>query len=163
PVPVTGPGLEPDRVADVVRMMRAGDVAADRRRHAVTTASGVSTLDTLHLLKQAVRDRRAVWLGYVNASRAASERIVRPASRRGARAERRAGVGVRRAAHRLRPPAGGDANLRGAPDHRGSADGRGRAERLTVRRQPILEPDAKAGCPTSIGKPGPTSGTPEGA
>jgi hypothetical protein len=80
PVPVTGPGLEPDRVADVVRMMRAGDVAADRRRHAVTTVSGASTLDTLHLLKQAVRDRRAVWLGYVNASGAASERIVEPVS-----------------------------------------------------------------------------------
>jgi len=79
-VPAPTAAVEPDRVAELVRMMRAGDEAAHQRRQAFSTIPGVSTLDTLEVLKQAVRDGRAVWMGYVNAQGTASQRIVEPVS-----------------------------------------------------------------------------------
>ncbi|HSV65197.1 MAG TPA: helicase-associated domain-containing protein [Mycobacteriales bacterium] len=78
--PSAPPRSDPERLAEVVRMVRAGEAAAQRRRQAVSTVPGVSTMDTLDLLKQAVRERRAVWLGYVDAQGAASQRIVEPLS-----------------------------------------------------------------------------------
>jgi hypothetical protein len=75
-----GPTAEPERVAELVRMIRAGDDAAHQRRQTVTTVPGVSTLNTLEVLKVAVRERRAVWMGYVNAQGTASQRIVEPVS-----------------------------------------------------------------------------------
>jgi hypothetical protein len=74
------PQPDPDRLAEIVRMVRAGDAAAQRKRHAVSAGPGVSTMDTLELLRQAVRDRRTVWMGYVNAQGTASQRIVEPVS-----------------------------------------------------------------------------------
>jgi hypothetical protein len=80
--PAPPPALEPEpaRVAELVRMMRAGDQAAHRRRQAVSSGPGASALDTLEVLKEAVRERRAVWMGYVNAQGTASERIIEPVS-----------------------------------------------------------------------------------
>jgi hypothetical protein len=81
PPPPTGTtAVDADRAAELVRMMRAGDRAAQRRRQVTASVPGVSTLDTLDLLKRAVRDRVPVWMGYVNAEGTASQRIVDPVS-----------------------------------------------------------------------------------
>lgn len=71
---------EPDRLAEIVRMIRAGEAATQRKRQIATMAPGMSTMDTMELLKLAVQDRQPVWLGYVNAQGTASQRIVDPIS-----------------------------------------------------------------------------------
>lgn len=69
------------QLAEVIRETRAGDEAARQARRAVVTSTpGVTTATTLGLLQRAVREGRPVWLGYVNAQGAASQRIIDPTS-----------------------------------------------------------------------------------
>ena len=64
-----------------VREMRAGDAAvAARRGEAVRQIPGVTTAGTLELLTRAVREGVPVWLGYVDAQGAGSQRVVQPVS-----------------------------------------------------------------------------------
>lgn len=71
-----------DQLMALVHAVRAGDDAVRRVRHAqsVTGVPGVTTASTLALLSAASREGRPVWLGYVNAQGAASQRIVEPIS-----------------------------------------------------------------------------------
>jgi Helicase conserved C-terminal domain/WYL domain len=88
PVLVHGP-VEPAppteaQLAELVRAIRAGDRAARESRRVSTgglgEVPGVTTAATLGLLRQALREGRRVWIGYVNAQGAASQRIVEPIS-----------------------------------------------------------------------------------
>jgi Helicase conserved C-terminal domain/WYL domain len=82
------PAATPDQLAEVVRAMRVGDRALRESRHAaagarpasLTDIPGVTSASTLGLLRQATQEGRPVWLGYVNAQGAASQRIVEPSS-----------------------------------------------------------------------------------
>jgi hypothetical protein len=81
-----------DQLAEAIRVMRAGDRALreSRRVNAAGPRDGaaaslaeipnLTTAATLGLLRQAAREGRQVWLGYVNAQGAASQRIVEPSS-----------------------------------------------------------------------------------
>jgi len=78
--PPTGPRpLGPEEVEATVREVRAGDAAlAARREDAARNVPGVTTASTLELLGRAVREQRAVWLGYVDAQGSGSRRAVQP-------------------------------------------------------------------------------------
>lgn len=80
--PVEPPAPTDEQLEQLVRQVRAGDDAARRSRQTSigTTVPGVTTASTLGLLQSAVREGRPVWLGYVNAQGAASQRIVEPIS-----------------------------------------------------------------------------------
>lgn len=67
-----------EQLAAAVPKIRAGDRAARnaRRMPIDTRVPGVTTAATLELLQQAVHEERQVWLGYVDADGAASQRIV---------------------------------------------------------------------------------------
>lgn len=71
-----------EQITAIVRQVRAGDrAAAQTRRPAVrNSVPGVTTAATLGVLQEAARSGNAVWLGYVNAEGAASQRIVEPVS-----------------------------------------------------------------------------------
>lgn len=71
-----------EELRSVVERVRTADSAAHRARQA-TSVPGVTTATTLRTLQQAVREERAVWLGYVNAEGAASQRVVEPIAVRG--------------------------------------------------------------------------------
>lgn len=74
-----GPTLpSPAQRAEAVRKMRAGDEASrTARRSPVTTwVPGVTTVGILELLQEAQDEDRQVWLGYVDADGAASQRVV---------------------------------------------------------------------------------------
>lgn len=71
-----------DELRSVVQRVRSADAAAHRARQA-TSVPGVTTATTLSTLQHAVREERAVWLGYVNAEGAASQRVVEPIAVRG--------------------------------------------------------------------------------
>jgi Helicase conserved C-terminal domain/WYL domain len=74
--PLTG-----DELAATVREIRAGDAALSARRtEAVRQVPGVTTAGTLELLSRAVREGVPVWLGYVDAQGAGSQRVVQPVS-----------------------------------------------------------------------------------
>jgi hypothetical protein len=91
---VTAEPPQPSReqLTEVVRAMRAGDralrearrvsSAGPREGHSdgIAEIPGLTTAATLGLLRQAARERRPVWLGYVNAQGSASQRIVEPTS-----------------------------------------------------------------------------------
>jgi hypothetical protein len=78
---VSPPVPTDEQVATLVRQVRAGDEAARRaRRSGVSNVPGVTTATTLALLQRAAREGLSVWLGYVNAQGAASQRIVEPIS-----------------------------------------------------------------------------------
>jgi Helicase conserved C-terminal domain/WYL domain len=90
-VPARGaepPAATPEQLAEVVRAMRVGDRALRESRHAaagtrpasLADIPGVTSASTLGLLRQATQEGRPVWLGYVNAQGAASQRIVEPSS-----------------------------------------------------------------------------------
>lgn len=70
------------QLATVIRQLRVGDKAATAARgRAATQRPGGGMADmaaTLALLQEAVRDRRDVWLGYVNAQGVASQLSVAP-------------------------------------------------------------------------------------
>jgi predicted DNA-binding transcriptional regulator YafY len=73
--------LEEEQARLAVTALRAGDVAARAaRRTPATPASRTSTADTLAFLQDAARERRQVWLGYVDAQGRATSRVVEPRS-----------------------------------------------------------------------------------
>lgn len=75
-----GSRLGPEQASAVVAHLRAGDRAASARRGVgVRNAAGSGdTSATLALLAAATRERREVWIGYVDAHGTAAQRIVTP-------------------------------------------------------------------------------------
>lgn len=90
--PVRGASLRvPDesQITALVAAIRAGDHAAALRPRTPeqqaagsggSGGGGTTGLDTLRLLRDAARQRRSVWIGYVNSLGVASRRIVEPVS-----------------------------------------------------------------------------------
>ena len=72
------PTLAPDQAALSVTALRAGDLAARAARRAPVTTTRTTTADTLAFLQTAARERRQVWLGYVDAQGRATSRVVEP-------------------------------------------------------------------------------------
>jgi hypothetical protein len=76
-------GANPDQLAQVIAHLRAGDRAASRRRGAEVRlpggGGGSDTAATIALLARATRERREVWIGFVDSHGTASQRIVTPA------------------------------------------------------------------------------------
>ncbi len=70
--------LPADQAALSVTALRAGDLAARAARRAPVTSSRSTTADTLAFLQQASRERRQVWLGYVDAQGRSTSRVVEP-------------------------------------------------------------------------------------
>ncbi len=70
-----------ERLAEMVRQLRAGDRAAATPRGAVVTTPGglgAGPSATLELLQRAAKDGRSVWVGLVDAHGVASQRVVEP-------------------------------------------------------------------------------------
>lgn len=80
-VPETG--LNHSQAASVVTHIRAGDRAAASRKGAAVRlpagGGGSNTAATMALLARAHRERREVWIGFVDAHGTASQRVVTPA------------------------------------------------------------------------------------
>jgi len=74
----TEPSLGPEQAALSVTALRAGDLAARAARRAPVTTTRSTTADTLAFLQSAARERRQVWLGYVDAQGRATSRVVEP-------------------------------------------------------------------------------------
>ena len=74
----TEPSLPPEQAALSVTALRAGDLAARAARRAPVTTTRSTTADTLAFLQSAARERRQVWLGYVDASGRSTSRVVEP-------------------------------------------------------------------------------------
>ncbi|HVW40040.1 MAG TPA: helicase-associated domain-containing protein, partial [Amycolatopsis sp.] len=76
-------GVDPEQIASVISHLRAGDRAATRRRGAEVRlpggGGGSDTAATMALLARASRERREVWIGFVDSHGTASQRIVTPA------------------------------------------------------------------------------------
>jgi hypothetical protein len=72
------PSLPPDQAALSVTALRAGDLAARAARRAPVTTTRSTTADTLAFLQSAARERRQVWLGYVDAQGRSTSRVVEP-------------------------------------------------------------------------------------
>jgi hypothetical protein len=75
-------GMTPEQLGQIVAHLRAGDMASGRRRGTSVRApsgGGADTSATLALLAQAARDKREVWIGFVDSRGTASQRVVRPA------------------------------------------------------------------------------------
>lgn len=70
--------LAPEQAALSVTALRAGDLAARAARRAPVTTTRSTTADTLAFLQSAARERRQVWLGYVDAQGRATSRVVEP-------------------------------------------------------------------------------------
>ncbi|MGI8537677.1 MAG: helicase-associated domain-containing protein [Mycobacteriales bacterium] len=70
--------LPSDQATLSVTALRAGDLAARAARRAPVTTTGTTTADTLAFLQQASRERRQVWLGYVDAQGRSTSRVVEP-------------------------------------------------------------------------------------
>ena len=70
--------LPADQAALAVSALRAGDLAARAARRAPVTTTLSTTVDTLAFLQQASRERRQVWLGYVDAQGRSTSRVVEP-------------------------------------------------------------------------------------
>jgi hypothetical protein len=70
-----------EQLEQIVTHVRAGDLVSGRRRGAAVRAPGGGGADTsamLALLTQAARDKREVWIGFVDSRGTASQRVVRP-------------------------------------------------------------------------------------
>jgi hypothetical protein len=80
--PAVPPTPSDAQLSTVIRQLRVGDQATTARRgRAVSPRPGGGMTDmsaTLGMLQEAVRDRRDVWLGYVNAQGGASQLFVAP-------------------------------------------------------------------------------------
>lgn len=74
----TETALAPEQAALSVTALRAGDLAARAARRAPVTTTRSTTADTLAFLQSAARERRQVWLGYVDAQGRATSRVVEP-------------------------------------------------------------------------------------
>ncbi len=74
----TEPALGAEHAALSVTALRAGDLAARAARRAPVTTTRSTTADTLAFLQSAARERRQVWLGYVDAQGRATSRVVEP-------------------------------------------------------------------------------------
>lgn len=74
----TETSLGAEQAALSVTALRAGDLAARAARRAPVTTTRSTTADTLAFLQSAARDRRQVWLGYVDAQGRATSRVVEP-------------------------------------------------------------------------------------
>jgi hypothetical protein len=74
--------LDGSRLSELVARMRAGDRAAAAPRGAAVRldANRNGTSATLQLLQGAAQQQRSVWIGYIDASGMATERIVEPVS-----------------------------------------------------------------------------------
>jgi hypothetical protein len=70
--------VPPEQAALSVGALRAGDLAARAARRAPVTTTRSTTADTLAFLQQAARERRQVWLGYVDAQGRSTSRVVEP-------------------------------------------------------------------------------------
>jgi hypothetical protein len=75
---VGGGGLGVEQARLSVTALRAGDLAARAARRAPVTTTRSTTADTLAFLQSAARERRQVWLGYVDAQGRATSRVVEP-------------------------------------------------------------------------------------
>ncbi|MFL6240398.1 MAG: helicase-associated domain-containing protein [Actinomycetes bacterium] len=86
PTPLREPGAPAPAVLEAaVRALRAGDHAATTPRRLITeppsaVMPATSSAGTLFALQQAANDGRPLWIGYVNAQGAASQRVVEPVS-----------------------------------------------------------------------------------
>jgi XPB/Ssl2-like helicase family protein len=71
-----------EQLGELVAQLRAGDrVGAARRGSAVSPERGRPSAEaTLQLLRDAARQRRSVWLGFVDTHGVRSQRVVRPVS-----------------------------------------------------------------------------------
>ncbi|MFE3552427.1 helicase-associated domain-containing protein [Streptomyces kronopolitis] len=85
PVPDGPPFPDPTLLAAAVRAIRAGDLAATAERkpvHAPAPAPGslprTTSAETLATMQAAVLTHSALWIGYVNADGAASQRVIAP-------------------------------------------------------------------------------------
>ncbi|MGW7025300.1 helicase-associated domain-containing protein [Streptomyces decoyicus] len=85
PVPDGPPSPDPTLLTAAVRAIRAGDLAATAERkpvHAPAPASGAlprtTSAETLATMQAAVLTHSALWIGYVNADGAASQRVIAP-------------------------------------------------------------------------------------
>ncbi len=80
PAPAALPAPSEDKLAELVRQVRAGDRASTARRgNAVTPERGrPSASATLELLRDAAKHERSVWLGFVDAHGGATQRVVAP-------------------------------------------------------------------------------------
>jgi XPB/Ssl2-like helicase family protein len=64
-----------ERIAEMVRQLRAGDHAAGARRG---RSAAADTAGTLALLREAIELRHQVWIGFVDSRGVASQRVVDP-------------------------------------------------------------------------------------
>ncbi|MBB5119450.1 DNA-binding protein [Streptomyces eurocidicus] len=83
PVPEGPPVPDPTLLGAAVRAIRAGDMAstAERKPTAAPASGGLprtTSADTLATVQAAVLTGAAVWIGYVNAEGAASQRVIAP-------------------------------------------------------------------------------------
>ncbi|WP_405743823.1 helicase-associated domain-containing protein [Streptomyces sp. NBC_01525] len=85
PVPEGPPVLDAPLLAAAVRAIRAGDLAATATRKPVTATAPApgapprtTSAETLATMQAAVLTNAAVWIGYVNADGAASQRVIAP-------------------------------------------------------------------------------------
>ncbi|MEU9486870.1 helicase C-terminal domain-containing protein [Streptomyces decoyicus] len=85
PVPDGPPSPDPTLLTAAVRAIRAGDLAATAERkpvHAPAPAPGAlprtTSAETLATMQAAVLTHSALWIGYVNADGAASQRVIAP-------------------------------------------------------------------------------------
>ncbi|SFB62404.1 Helicase conserved C-terminal domain-containing protein [Amycolatopsis marina] len=73
--------VSPEQLSAVLTHLRAGDRAASSRRGDVVRlprGGGADTSATLALLSRATRERREVWIGFVDSHGTASQRVVTP-------------------------------------------------------------------------------------
>lgn len=77
------PSMDPEQVATVLAQLRAGDRAATRRRgeevRLPAGGGGSDTAATMALLARASREKREVWIGFVDAHGTATQRVITPA------------------------------------------------------------------------------------
>ncbi|MFI7103354.1 helicase-associated domain-containing protein [Streptomyces sp. NPDC050161] len=85
PVPEGPPAPDPALVGGAVRAIRAGDLAATAERKPVAATAPApgalprtTSAETLATMQAAVLTQAAVWIGYVNADGAASQRVIAP-------------------------------------------------------------------------------------
>ena len=77
------PVLPAEQAALAVTALRAGDLAARAARRPPMPTTRTGTADMLVALQDAARERRQVWIGYVDAQGQATSRVVEPRSVQG--------------------------------------------------------------------------------